>query len=194
MRRLLQECRSNADCKDSNPGGGEGNGNPLLVFWRNGIDVIKPHFPIWGGTDLTGDFCQFDDELFRFGKPVLIDNDGGPRESVNDNRLLAKWTTSLCGRSHGSFHLYHVKDGTRLQGKTAPVCEQPDNTYVDCDALDSLSNNAGNQYVGPTNLCGKIVKGLSCPPKSKYCNACYSSSSLFDMWSPVTLRRHTQHR
>ena len=172
MRRLLHECRSNADCMDSDPTGNEGNGNPLLVFWRSGIDIIKPHFAIWSGDDPTGDFCNVAPDLFRFQKPVMIDNDGGLRDLTNDNRVLLQWATSLCGSTHGELHLYHVKDGTRLKGKEAPVCEQPDNTYIDCTALDNLASNAGNQYVGPTDLCGKIVDGLVCPPKSTYCNVC----------------------
>ena len=180
MRTLLRECRSNADCKDSNPN--VGNGNPLLVFWRNGIDVIKPHWAIWSGEDPTGDFCQLKQELFRFGKPVLIDDDGAPLSSTNDNRLLARWATDLCGRPHGSIHFYHTKDGTNLQGKEATVCEQPDSIYLDCNALDSLTNNVGEHYVGPTPLCGKIVNGIGCVPNGSYCNACHDRNTALDFW------------
>ena len=176
MRRLLRECRSNTNCKDSNPTRTNGNGNPLLVFWRNGIDIIKPHFSIWAGQDQSGDICQVTDELFRFRKPVIMDNDGAPRDLSNDNDVVSTWAKNLCGQTFGSIHFYHTKDGSKLQGKIAPACEQPDTVYVDCIALDSLANNAvvsgTNQYVGPTQLCGKIASGVACPPKSKYCEQC----------------------
>jgi hypothetical protein len=186
MRRLLRECRSNTNCKDSNPSRTEGSGNPLLVFWRTGIDIIKPHFSIWAGQDQSGDICQVTDELFRFGKPVIMDDDGAPRDLSNNNRMVSNWASRLCGRTYGSIHFYHTKDGSKLQGKTAPVCEQPDTVYVDCMALDSLANNGvtsgSNQYVGPTQLCGKIVSGVDCPPKSRYCQECHGKSTFFNLY------------
>jgi hypothetical protein len=167
--RLLSECQSNNKCLDSNPLAG--NGNPFLVNWRSGIDVLMLHFPAWRGDDEEGDICAVVPDAFRFGKPVIFDDDGGP-DIAQDNNQVRSWARTTCSKAHGSIHFFHTKDGIKM-----PRCEANDDEYIDCTALDRLSNMAQNKYVGPTNLCGKIKGGMNCPTRSNYCDFCHQRVS-----------------
>jgi hypothetical protein len=105
------------------------NGTETSIFGAGAIDVVTLHYREWkAADDGSGRICKALNKFAGFNKPIIVDDDGGFRARVDNNRMFGWGNTVMNGCTAlpvGSKHFNHKDD-------IAPVC-------IDRTALGKLA-------------------------------------------------------